>query len=505
MRYKRNRREILLLSVLIFGVMLFFGSAHALQFNPGENTTIDCDVTVKYGAGWRVSDRENDKLADINADDGNRNFDQWSMINNKGTIIADIDIQHKDVGLFVRPKAIYDHVYMSDNDNDSPTTNNALVGGLIDDNDEWADEVEDEHGRNAEILDLFAYASMNLGGLFLDLRVGKQTIAWGEQLYISGGVASGMSYADLTASVAVGTELKEIFLPSESVFLQMDITSSMALAAYYQWKWYDHRIYEGGSFFASTPRGGDALYKMGAPVLAAPNFPVYTRGRDNDASDSGQFGVALTYLLPWLNDTEIGLYYVNYHDKSPTLMTGAPFTQYWLEFTEDIKLYGISYSTLIGDVNFSGEFSYRDDFRFNAVEEGNYWQAQTSWIYAAAFPFPALAEYYSFAGEVSCAQTIGRMDDKFAWQYVLALGFDWYQVRQGLDVALDFKYAEDCSGTMPTASMGYTEGEASGSVALEFLYNNVYKAKIAYENRFNEKRNNNSDRDTLTLALSYTF
>jgi hypothetical protein len=499
MRYKKNRRNVLFLTLLVFGMMSVLGSANAMRFNPGEDTIVDCDVTVKYGGGWRVSDQEDDKLLNPNNDDGNRNFDQWSMINNKATIIADIDIQHKNFGVFIRPKAFYDHAYISDNDNDSPLTNNALLGNIINDNDEWADEVEDVHGKDAEILDLFGYLSFDLGGHLTEIRVGRQTIAWGEQLYISGGVASGMSYADLSAAVAVGTELKEIYLPSESVFLQVEITNAMAFAAFYQWKWEPHRLYEGGTFFATSPVG-DLLDELEAPLIT--QFGLFGRGDDLDADDSGQFGVALTYVLPWLNDMEIVLYYVNYHDKSPTFWVAAP--QHFLSYTEDIKLYGISYSALVGDVNISGEFSYRDDFIFDTVEEGNYWQAQTSWLYAAAPPIP-IAPYYSIGGEISMARTIGRMDDTFAWQYVLALGFDWYQVITDLDVALDFKFAEDCSGTMPTTSMGYTEGEASGSVAVEFLYKNVYKTKIAYENRFNEKRNANSDRDTLTLAVSYTF
>lgn len=504
MRYKRNQRNILLLTLLIFGVMSFFGSASAMKFYPGENTTIDCDVTIKYGAGWRVSDRDNDKLANINADDGNRNFDQWSMVNNKATLIADIDIQHKNFGLFIRPKAFYDQVYMSDNDNDSPGTNNALVGGLINDNDEWADDVEDVHGRDAEILDLFAYANFDLGGHFVELRVGKQVISWGESLLISGGISSAQSHVDTAAAVSVGTELKEIFMPSEAAYLQVELTNALALSGYYQWKWEKTRLYEGGTFFASSVIG-DVLDDLGAPILGGPNFVVYPRGTDKDASDSGQFGIALTYMAEQLmNGTEFGLYYINYHDKFPTVNTGALFTPYFLSYTEDIKVYGVSYSSQVGDANISGEFSYRQDFGFGPGLEGNYWQAQTSWIYAAAPPLP-IAEYYSIMGEIACARTIGLMDDVFAWQYSLRLGFDWYQVFQGTDFALDFAYAEDCSGTMPTSSMGYNEGEASGSIAVEFLYNNIYKANITYENRFNSKRNANSDRDTLELSLTYTF
>jgi hypothetical protein len=177
---------------------------------------------------------------------------------------------------------------------------------------------------------------------------------------------------------------------------------------------------------------------------------------------------------------------------------------YFLSYTEDIKLYGVSLSSQIGDTQVSAEFSYRQDFMFDAATEGNYWQAQSSWVHLAAPPFP-IADSYSLAGEVACARTIGRMDDTFAWQYSVKVGFDWYQVLQDLDVALDFSYAEDLSGTMPTSSMGYTEGEASGSVAIELLYKSLYKMNLTYENRFNSRRNANSDKDTLELSLSYTF
>lgn len=502
MRYKKNRRNVLLLVLLIFGVTMFFGSAHAMQFRPGDDTIIDFDVQITYGAGWRVSDQDSDKLADINTDDGNRNFEQWDMINNKGTIVADIDIQHKDFGIFARPKAFYDYVYNAENANDSPATNNAFRAGLINENDEWPDDVEDVHGRNWEMLDLFAYASMYLGNHYVEFRVGQQVISWGESLLIQGGIASGQSHVDAAAAVAVGTELKEIFLPSESAYIQVGITDSLNLMGYYQWKWEKTRLYEGGTFFASS---ADFLDDIGAPILAqvAPGviIPVYNRGQDDDASDSGQFGIGVTYLLPWINDTEIGVYYLNYHEKAPMVNLGAIPTvdPYFLSYKEDVKLYGFSFSSQLGDTNISGEFSYRQDFGFGPMTEANYWQAQTSWIHAGAPPLP-VAPYFSLVGEVALNRSVGLMDDAFGWLYSLKLGFDWYQVLTGLDIGLDFAYAD-----VPIGNAIVDEGVATGSVGVEFLYDNVYKATVTYENEFNSRRNANSDRDTLSLALTYTF
>jgi hypothetical protein len=49
--------------------------AHALQFNTGENQSAALDVTLTYGAQWRIDDPDKDLTADPNLDDANRNFD----------------------------------------------------------------------------------------------------------------------------------------------------------------------------------------------------------------------------------------------------------------------------------------------------------------------------------------------------------------------------------------------------------------------------------------------
>ncbi len=115
------------------------------------------------------------------------------------------------------------------------------------------------------------------------------------------------------------------------------------------------------------------------------------RGGDRDARDSGQFGIALR----WLGDsTEYGAYFMNYHSRTPNLSmqntdqagildaVDASSTaggllgpaaaraallgtllgrgQYYLEYPEDIRLYGLSFSTTLPTgTAWSGELSYR--------------------------------------------------------------------------------------------------------------------------------------------------
>ena len=501
----KGQLVVIFLAMFVFMLAASYGSVNAMQFKAGEDTTIDCDVNIAYGAGWRVSDRDDDRrypAADVSVDDANENFDQWSMINNKLTLIADIEIQHKNFGLFVRPKVLYDHVYMSDNDNDSPATNNALAGGLIDDADEWPDEVEDIHGFDAEILDLFAYASFQLGGRDVDLRVGKQVIAWGESFLISGGISSAMSPVDVSAAVAVGVELKEIYMPTESVYVQMALTDSLGLMGYYQWAWEKSKLMEGGTFFSAA----DFLDEIKAPMMMAPSglgLPTIDRADDDEADDSGQFGVGLTWVMPWYESTEIGLYYINYHDKNPTVNVsnfyeipgiGIVPGNYYLSYTEDIKLYGVSVSSIVGDVNVSGEYSYRQDVLEN---EGDYWQAQVSILHSMNFP---LCDTLSLVGEVACGRTVDLDDDEFAWKYVIKPTLKWYSVFPDFDLELPLAYEDTNSGTNPLG----TEGVSAASIGVAFTYKYKYKGSLTYTDRMGSA-NYAEDRDTLALKLSYAF
>ncbi|WP_437881472.1 DUF1302 domain-containing protein [Pseudomonas sp. LRF_L74] len=146
---------------------------------------------------------------------------------------------------------------------------------------------------------------------------------------------------------------------------------------------------------------------------------VVPRGGDRDARDSGQWGAALRYLFEPL-DTEFGAYFMNYHSRAPifsaqgapagayatagsfgSAIGGAVATQltarcaalpagsqaacyaaipaaaatagsgaasamvagnsrYFMEYPEDIQLYGLSFSTTLPTgTAWSGELSYR--------------------------------------------------------------------------------------------------------------------------------------------------
>lgn len=142
-----------------------------------------------------------------------------------------------------------------------------------------------------------------------------------------------------------------------------------------------------------------ALQAQGVSWGSPDEGVIVRRGPDRDARDSGQFGVALRYMFEPLN-TEFGGYFMNYHSRAPIFSgrganarfynpanlagaligAGVPAgaatnpallqqlmplyvagnSSYYVEYPEDIRLYGLSFSTTLPTgTAWSGEVSYR--------------------------------------------------------------------------------------------------------------------------------------------------
>jgi hypothetical protein len=110
----------------------------------------------------------------------------------------------------------------------------------------------------------------------------------------------------------------------------------------------------------------------------------------DDADDQGQYGIKLSYYAENLNETEFSFYLINYHSQRPLIsgvtsdFTAASigadlqtiaaneidkdnvtdlnaFTKTRFVYPEDLKLYGFSFNTNLGETAFAGEVAYRVD------------------------------------------------------------------------------------------------------------------------------------------------
>ena len=112
------------------------------------------------------------------------------------------------------------------------------------------------------------------------------------------------------------------------------------------------------------------------------NFIMLNSG-NREPRNSGQYGLAGRYYIPAIA-TELGAYYVNYHQRGPVISVlfnasqpnsvfslGANRLQYAWDWTaEDIKVFGLSFSTVVGGVSLFGEASFTEDYplQINGVD-----------------------------------------------------------------------------------------------------------------------------------------
>lgn len=347
--------------------------AFGVTFNIGEIEG-QFDSQLSVGASWAVRAPDKDFISTASggtassrtSDDGRLNFKKGETFSKifKGT--HDLELKYRDVGVFLRGKYWYDFELKDEH----------RMFYDIDDHN----RKEGAKSSGAQLLDAFIYYNYSLGDLPGSVRVGKQVVSWGESTFIGNGINS-INPIDVAAFRRPGAEIKEGLIPVNMLYLSQSLTDSLSVEAFYQLEWDQTVVDNCGTFFSTSDVVADGCEDR--LTVFGPDLPpgestnsfidnaYIPRAGDRDARDSGQYGIALRWFSEALNDTEFGLYAMNYHSRSPVFSTirtttpspafipGAPNARYFIEYPEDIHLYGVSFQTNVGGTALSGELSYR--------------------------------------------------------------------------------------------------------------------------------------------------
>ncbi|MCU7250897.1 DUF1302 domain-containing protein [Pseudomonas koreensis] len=343
-------RQVTALSLALLGA----SGAQAFSIDSGDSDLeLRWDNTVRYSNAWRLN-KIDDKTAasadNPNIDDGDRNFGR-GLISNRLDLLSEFDARYKrDYGLRVSAAAWYDSVYNQGNDNQGTT----FVNSRSVDSDNFTSDTEKLHGRKAEFLDAFAYGRFELGESSLNLKAGQFAQIYGESLFFgTNGIAAAQLSPDVIKATSVpGSQVKEIMMPSKQVSALWQINPDLTFGTYYQLEWRKARLPAAGSYFSFA----DFVDEGGESLLTP--FGLLRRGHDLDAKDSGQGGVQLKYKA---GDYEFGLYAAVFHDRFPQFYLRPGEGDYQLVYGENIKTFGTSVSTLIGETNVAAEVSIRHD------------------------------------------------------------------------------------------------------------------------------------------------
>lgn len=526
-----------------------FSQAYEFEFVDNDALSLSVDSTVTYGAQWRVEGQRSDitgkkflgQLQDdpllpvsqpqyaqdqtviINGNDGNNNFDK-GLVSNRITLLVDMDLSWNNYGFFVRGKAFYDSVYHDNTDLDDVgfiTYNSGTLYGGDARQGKFPDQTVDQHGDDLRILDYFAYATWEIpGDRLLDLRVGRQVVNWGESTFYQG-INAIQNRVDATAANTPGVEVKEIFLPTGTVYMQVDVLDNLTFETYYQYEWLENELNGVGSYYSTNDQVGPgaSAFLIPTPAFAGGNeyqLNAVPRGSDDNASDSGQWGVAFHYITD--SSWDIGLYHAVGHDKKPSFVLNyadvAGFRvpqDYYLKYYEDIEATAISFTTVIGEANVQGELSFLDGTPMvnNAgdPERENLLKLQLGGSYVFGPSFLAddtVLTLEGFYSEVTSADSSDLIQDDHAWGYSFLTEFSYNNVFQGWDLKVPVYMKHDMEGVVQ--EIQHFEDSKIVSLGLSGIYLNNFTAKLAYAVYFDGgNKNLLKDRDNIALTLKYSF
>ncbi len=341
----------------------------------------------------------------VNADDGDLNFRRGDVALFTNSITSDLTLTWKNFGIFARGYYLYDPTL--DNENFFDKADFGAGRQYSQDVREKKNaDVQRHVGHAGKIYDLYAFGNFEIDDKHtLNLKIGKQTINWGESTLILNGLNSILAF-DANRARGPGAELSEIIIPSNNVLASINVVDNVSVEAWYQLRW-EHSITDAAGTYFSTndyvgiggnagnidfgragenaPAGSDCI---GLPpgITCVPYGGTVPRTGDRRAPNDGQFGGALHWFIPALHDLDLAFYAANYHSRLP-LVSGtsasngnisASTATFFSEFPKNIQLYGVSANTTLpGGFALQGEYSYKpnqplqlDDVEINLAQLG---------------------------------------------------------------------------------------------------------------------------------------
>lgn len=374
------------------------GAAHAVTFQTDSGWEGQWNTTLSIGSQWRAQGQDSALYSAANGalrgksggtggsvDSGNLNYDKGDRFSTVGKFVTDLSMRKDDMGGLVRVKGWYDYA-QKDEDVAFGSPNNGYQKKPL--NDDGYSDLQKFSG--VYLLDAYGYNTFYFNDTPVQVRLGRQVVNWGESVFIQG--INQINPLDVTALRRPGTELKEALIPLWMGYVNVGLPAGMSMEAFYQLKYESTAIDGCGQYWSVTESAvgqdfGDCQIgtflggtNPSSPTkVAAGAYLPEIKGKD--PHNSGQFGVAFRAPIEAL-DGEMGLYFINYHSRTPYLglrsTDSAALTEFpnakapgavarnsdgqfvgpsW-EYPENIRLYGLSFTTTLAGWSIGSELSY---------------------------------------------------------------------------------------------------------------------------------------------------
>ncbi|MBV8247958.1 MAG: DUF1302 family protein [Comamonas sp.] len=482
---------------------LGMGAVHAgetIEF--GDGLKFDWRLNTSYGLGVRLANP-----SPVIATDGDNNFKKGSLTANRLGAVWESRLSKGDSGFVLNASTFYDDVYHQTNDNKGPISTSGPVN-------QFTSAAKRYGGGYSRLLDTYAYTSFNLGESRATVRVGKQVVNWGESMYFAN-IAGAQGPSDAAKAASPGAEIKEILLPEDQISASIEVTPRLSLLAHYQFGFHETLLPAVGMYTSTTNLlgpGATCGYKVGANCFLP-------RGNDIRPNNSGQWGIGSRYRVT--DETEVGLYYLDYKDRSPSVvMNGGG---YQVKYFDGIKMLGSTVSTTFGKFSAFGEVSYRKGTpalmgATATPVRSDVIQGNVGGIFNIGRT--GFADDVSLAAEVSGSRVMsvdeGSIDNlSFKTRNSLVAGgtltLGYPGIFEGWDLSVPISYQSQISGRAMVGTFGGGQGDSRLSIGATFVRKSNFSVNVTYTNYMGNPsadplRNRVlADRDQLSMTMKYSF
>ncbi|MDP9140749.1 MAG: DUF1302 domain-containing protein [Pseudomonadota bacterium] len=339
----------------------------------------------------------------VNKDDGNMNYDPGDVVAAVSKISSELTATWGDFTFRASGTYFFDPVNDDFDDRHfDPTYQPARTPR--------SDEARGVIGSDATLENLLVSGLFNFFDHDFALAVGYQQIRWGESTLIALNSLSEINPPDARYLYQPGTQIAAVFQTTPAVVLSTSLTDDVTVDLFYQLGWRGVEVPPGGSFFSTLDVIGrdTALLTVGqfhedperrqrlpgiGVNISDTSLTVALDEHGGEPRDDGQVGAKLTAYFQDIG-TELSLYTLNYHSRLPYLSmyasdhtciadtttdvlqattdcrgmklnpnglepTPIDTARIFLDYPEDIQLYGVSFNTTIGKWSLAGEAAYR--------------------------------------------------------------------------------------------------------------------------------------------------
>lgn len=493
-------------------VLVVAGAAQAgetITFENGVN--LDWRFTTNYTLSQRTRSADAMLARNAGANDGDNNFAKNALTANRISELFEGKISKGDSGFVLSGSTFYDDVYHRSNDNTGRVNKPGAVN-------EFTDAARRYHGGYSRFLDAYGYTSFELGeSSRATVRLGRQAVNWGEAVYFPN-IAQAQGPFDGTKTGIPGTETKDVVLPEDQLVASIEVTPRLTVLGQYQFGFHPTIAPAPGSFLNASDAVGPGGTCLQPYVGNKCSFGL--RKDDILPGKTGQWGIGTRYRVT--DETEAGLYYLNYNDRTPLPITSLATSSYQVRYFDKIKLYGATVSTKVtNNTSGYGEFTYRDGVPVLIGALGTPTRAKAMQLNVGTFTNfgrTPIADSVTLLGEVSAVKYSGydgpdsnltfKTDSGVAFSGTLLLGYPG--IFEGWDLNVPISYSQQLKGRTLLGGVG-GKGDIRYSIGASFTRRGNFSVGVTYngyaggasldaiDNRLL------ADRDQLSLNMKYSF